>query len=66
MCIELAIFAALCLGLMVFAGVLLSEDERLEDMSERRAVNRMADRSRKAPAGQRRGKYAQACWKANE
>ena len=48
------------------AGVLvllaLAEDPKLEDLSEKELVNRMADRSRKGWGKPKRMKYVKAGW----
>ena len=51
---ELIVFSVFCLILLAVMILFLAEDERLEDLSERRAVNRMADRSRRGKSGARR------------
>lgn len=55
---ELAIaFMAGCIVLM-----LLAEDPRLEEISDKELVNRMADRSRKGWGKPKRTKYTKAGW----
>lgn len=56
---ELAIaFMAGCLVLM-----LLAEDPRLEDLTDKELVNRMADKSRKGWGKPKRMKYVKAGWR---
>ena len=58
---ELVFLAALFMAVCV-ALILLADEERLEEISERRAVNRLADRSRRSkPQSVRpRSRYSRA------
>ena len=50
MMIRELVFVAVLFVLGCVALILLADEERLEEMSERRAVNRMADNSRRRKA----------------
>ena len=56
------VFVGVLFVLGVLALILLAQEERLEEMSERRAVNRMADKNRRSkPHGMRpRCRYIRA------
>ena len=62
MVIPELVFLAVVFVLAVVALLLLSEDERLEDLSERRRINALADQSRKrkAPGMRPRCRYIKA------
>ena len=63
---ALAAFVIPCLGVLFLlacvALILLADEERLEEISERRAVNVLADQSRKrkAPGMRKQSRYIRA------